>query len=134
MEPINLTDDQRLYLQTIFDYFREYGKWPTHTYLERQFLRTHPDLDIEEIAQSFPAGLTSQVDLLNTESKATLTVPAIYQFRGSAQELSTFVLVIEICVEYYNSGGETRFFLALILPATTLRGEIMLLARLGFYC
>lgn len=109
MESIDVTDEQRLYLQAIFDYFREYGKWPTHTYLERQFLRTHPDLDIEEIAQSFPAGLTSQVDSLNTESKAILTVPAIYQFWGSVQELSTFVLVIETCVEnYYSSGGEMR--------------------------
>ena len=109
MESINVTDEQRLYLHAIFDYFREYGKWPTHTHLERQFLRTHPDLDIEEIAQSFPAGLTSQVDTLNPESKAILTVPAIYQFWGSVQELSTFVLVIERCVEtYYNSGGETR--------------------------
>ncbi len=109
MESIDLTDEQRLYLQAIFDYFREYGKWPTHTYLERQFLRTHPDLDIEEIAQSFPAGLTSQVDSLNTESKAILTVPAIYQFWGPVQELSTFILVIETCVEnYYSSGGETR--------------------------
>ena len=39
MESINVTDEQRLYLQAIFDYFREYGKWPTHTYLERQFIQ-----------------------------------------------------------------------------------------------
>ncbi len=35
MEFINLTNEQRLYLQAIFDYFSEYGKWPTYTYLER---------------------------------------------------------------------------------------------------
>ncbi len=33
MEPVNLTDDQQLYLQTIFDYLHENGKWPTHKYL-----------------------------------------------------------------------------------------------------
>ena len=109
MESINLTNEQRLYLQAIFDYFREYGKWPTHTYLEQQFIRTHPDLDIEETVQSLPAGLTSPVDLLNAESKATLTVPAIYQCWDSVQELNTFVSIIEICVEtYFNSEGETR--------------------------
>jgi uncharacterized protein (TIGR02391 family) len=109
MESINVTDEQRLYLQAIFDYFREYGKWPTHTYLERQFIQTHPDLDIEEIAQSLPAGLTNPVDLLNTESKATLSVPAIYQCWGSVQELSTFVSVIEICVKiFFKTGIETR--------------------------
>jgi uncharacterized protein (TIGR02391 family) len=109
MESSNLTDEQRLYLQAIFDYFREYGKWPSHTYLERQFIHTHPDLDIEEIAQSLPGGLTSPVELWNADSKATLTVPAIYQCWGSVQELNTFVCVIEICVEtYFNSGGEMQ--------------------------
>lgn len=109
MEATNVTDEQLLYLQAIFDYFREYGKWPTHTYLDRQFIRTHPDLDIEEIVQSLPAGHTNPVDLLNVDSKAILTVPAIYQYWGPVQELSTFVLVIETCIEnYYSSGGETR--------------------------
>ena len=79
MEPINLTDEQRFYLQAIFDYFREDGKWPTHKYLERQFIHTHPDLDIEEIVQSLPAGLTNPVRYVDTDSKAILTVPAMYQ-------------------------------------------------------
>lgn len=109
MESINLTDEQRLYLQAIFDYFREHGKWPTHKYLERQFIRTHPDLDIEEIGRSLPNGLTSQVELWNVDSKAILTVPAIYQLWGPIQELDTFVRVIEMCVEtYFSSGGETQ--------------------------
>jgi uncharacterized protein (TIGR02391 family) len=109
VESMNLTNEQRLYLQAILNYFREYGKWPTHKHLERQFIRTHPDLDIEEIVQSLPDGLTSPVDLWNAESKAALTVPAIFQCWGSVQELNTFVSVIEICVEtYFNSEGETR--------------------------
>src|SRR5579864_9233975 len=101
MDLINLTDDQRLYLQTIYDYFHTEGRWPTHKYLERRFIQTHPDLDMEEIAQSLPAGLTNPVDFLIADSKATLTVPAIYQCWGSVQELSAFVLVIKICVETY---------------------------------
>ena len=109
MESINLTEEQRLYLQAIFDYFREHGKWPTHKYLERQFLRTYPDLDIEEIGRSLPNGLTSSVDLRNDDSKAVLTVPALYQHWGPIQELDTFVRVIEMCVEtYFSSGGETQ--------------------------
>ena len=109
MEPINLTDEQRLYLQAIFDYFREHGKWPTHQYLERQFIRTHPDLDIEEIARGLPHGLTNEVEFWNVDSKAFLTVPAIYRIWGPVQELDTFVRVIEICVElYFNSGGEAH--------------------------
>lgn len=108
METINLTEDQRLYLQAIFDYFREQGKWPTLKYLEGIFLRTHPDLDIEEIAQSLPDGLSSHVEFWNPESKVILTIPAIYQCWGLVQELNTFLGVLEMCVGlYFNSGGES---------------------------
>jgi hypothetical protein len=96
-----LNDDQRLYLQTIFGYFCEYGKWPTHQYLDQLFLQTHPELDIEEIGQSLPRGLTDPMKMWNADSKATLTASAIYQCWGSVQELETFVQVIELCVDTY---------------------------------
>ncbi len=34
-----LNDDQRLYLQTIFDYFHEYSKWPIYRYIDRKLRR-----------------------------------------------------------------------------------------------
>jgi hypothetical protein len=58
MEPVNLTDDQRLYLQAIFDYFHEHGKWPTYSFLERVFLQSHSTLTIDEIVKSLPPGLS----------------------------------------------------------------------------
>src|SRR4051794_37706801 len=100
MEPINLTDDQRLYLQTIFDDFHIEGRWPTHKYLERRFIQT-PDLDIEEVVQTLPEGLTNPVNLIDTDSKAILTVPAIYQCQGSGQDLENFVFIIDLCVKAY---------------------------------
>jgi len=39
-----LNDDQQLYLQTVFDYFRGHAKWPTHRYLEQWFFQYHPNL------------------------------------------------------------------------------------------
>ena len=109
MESINLTNEQRLYLQAILDYFREFGKWPILKHLEGQFLRTHPDLDIEEIAQSLPDGLTHHVDFWNPESKVVLTIPGIYKCWGLVPELSSFLNILEICTDlYFNSGGETR--------------------------
>jgi hypothetical protein len=110
MTPPKLNDNQRLYLQTIFDYFREHGEWPTHRYLEHTFYHTHPDLDIEEVVQNLPDGLTSPVDLRNDSSKATLNVSSIYQIWGSEKELDTFVHVIELCVDTYfrSSDGKPR--------------------------
>jgi len=48
MEAINLTAEQKLYLQHIFEYFRMNSQWPTHQYLDKLFYEGHPDLDIRE--------------------------------------------------------------------------------------
>src|SRR6266496_4807784 len=101
MEPINLTDDQRLYLQDIFDYFHIEGKWPTHKYLERRFIQTHPDLDIDEIVQSVPSGFTNPVKHGDTDSKAILSIPAMYLCQDSKQDLENFVFVLCLCVKGY---------------------------------
>ena len=97
-----------LYLQAIFDYFQMEVKWPTHKYLERQFIQTHPDIYIEELVQNLPSGLTrSGVDPNYLDSKAYLTVPGMYQCLGSRQYLNAFVNVIELCVNtYYQSPDE----------------------------
>ena len=107
---MELSDDQRLYLQTIFDYYRGHGEWPTHGYLERWFFQWHPNLDIEEVVQSLPGGFTNPVNLEIANSKATLTVSAIYQIWESSQELDAFVQVIELCVSTYfhSSDGKPR--------------------------
>jgi len=52
-----LNDDQCLYLQTIFDYFHEHGKWPTYRYVDRKLTQIRRDLDIEKIAKSLPGTL-----------------------------------------------------------------------------
>src|SRR2546421_10978210 len=110
MEPINLTDVQGLYLQVIFDYFQTESRWPTHKYLERQFIQTHPDIYIDELVQSLPSGLTNAVSLSYLDSKAYLTVPGMYQCQGSMVYLDAFVNVIEICVNtYFKSPDELCF-------------------------
>src|SRR6266705_4657242 len=102
MALLELTDDQRVYLQTIFDYFRGNIKWPTHRYLEQWFFQKHPNLDIEEVVQSLPSGVTSPINFsIMVDSKATLNVSSIYQIWGSGQELDAFVRVVELCVDIY---------------------------------
>jgi hypothetical protein len=110
MALLELNDDSRLYLQTIFDYFRGLGEWPTHRYLEQRFFLMHPNLDIVEVVQSLPSGFTNPVNLGIADSKATLTVSAIYQIWGSAQELDDYIQVIELCVSTYfhSSDGKPR--------------------------
>jgi hypothetical protein len=60
---VDLTKEQRLYLQQIFDRFRQNSRWPTFGELDQWFTYYHPDLDIEEIWKSLPPGLTNYMDI-----------------------------------------------------------------------
>lgn len=102
METINLTAEQRLYLQHILDYFRMNSRWPTHQYLDRVFYEEHPYLDIEDIWKSLPQDLTSYMDINRPDSKATLTIPAIYLLERDAPELANFLMFLkEVLIRIY---------------------------------
>src|ERR1700680_1051543 len=98
---VNLTGDQRLYLQQIFNRLRQNNRWPTLSELDAWFTYYHPDLDIEEIWKSLPQGLTNYMDLNQPESQATLTIPAIYQLENNASALTAFLEIIKLCVNTY---------------------------------
>ncbi|HEY7415490.1 MAG TPA: hypothetical protein VH593_09875 [Ktedonobacteraceae bacterium] len=100
---VTLTRDQRLYLQQIFDCLRRSNRWPTFGELDRWFTYHHPDLDIEEIWQSLPQGLTNYMDLNQPEAQATLTIPAIYLLENNRDALSIFLALIKLCVDIYMS-------------------------------
>ncbi len=112
MEPVNLNDQQRLYLQTIFDNFHENGKWPAYSNVERTILQTYPDLDIDEIVKSLPPGLSKPFNAYMFTGYANedtlLTVPAIYLCQGSEEDLTDFVRTIRFCVERYNSSDKEK--------------------------
>ena len=114
MEFVMLNEQQRLYLQTIFDYFNEHGTWPTYSYVERTLHQSHPHLDIDEIVKSLPPGLSKafnayMFDVPGYANEDTfLTIPAIYVCQGSEEVLKDFVRVIRFCVERYNSSEKEK--------------------------
>ena len=108
MVSATLNNDQHMYLQTIFDYFQKEGNWPTHKYLERFFIREHPDLDIEELVGTLPPGLTNPVNFHDPNSLAYLTVPAIYLCENSTQILDYFIRLVKRCVELFFSADMTE--------------------------
>jgi len=101
-----LDNDQRLYLQTIFDYFHEHGRWPTYRDVDRKLTRIRRDLDIEKIAKSLPAGFASTSFNVRLEDEAILSISAIYLCAGSKEELDDFIKMINFCVEKYFSAEE----------------------------
>ena len=100
---VELTEEQHLYLQQIFNFLRQNSQWPTFGELDKWFTLYYPDLDIEEIWKSLPRDLTSYMDLNQPQSKAMLTIPAIYRLEDNEETLSIFLTLLQLCVEAYMS-------------------------------
>jgi hypothetical protein len=104
---MELSDNQRLYLQTIFDYFHDHGKWPTYKYVDRKLIQIRRDLDIETISKSLPMGFANAFALnhdLNAD--AVLSIAAISVCRDSEEDLADFIRALIFCVETYFSAEE----------------------------
>lgn len=114
MESVILNEQQRLYLQILFDHFNDHGTWPTYSDVERTLLQSHPELDVDELVKSLPHGLTKPFDVYMFDvpgyanEDTFLTVPAIYLCQGSEEDLKDFVRVIRFCVERYNSSEKEK--------------------------
>jgi hypothetical protein len=102
-----LNVNQRLYLQTIFDYFDEQGKWPTYGYVEREISQTHRDFDMRAVARDLPSGFANAFAFnIDRNQEAVLRIQAVHQCKGSQKELTDFVRVLQYCVDKYFSFGE----------------------------
>jgi hypothetical protein len=102
-----LTADQRQYLQTIFDYFHEHGRWPTYRYLERRMI-IEGDFDARQIAHDLPyvvPSMSSDVSW-NPEREAMLSVPAMALCRGAESELTLFIAALKLAVGKYLSSDD----------------------------
>jgi Restriction endonuclease len=104
---MELSDNQRLYLQTIFDYFHEHGVWPTYKYIDRKLNEVRRDLDMEKIAKGVPSGFASAFAFnRDLNAPAILNIFAINECTGSKEDLAGFVKAIHYGVERYFSARE----------------------------
>ena len=102
-----LNDDQRLYLETIFDYFHEQGKWPTYKALDHKLTRIRRDLDIAEISKSLPMGFANVFAFnRDLDAPAILYISAIYVCTDSKEDLADFIQAIRYGVERYFGARE----------------------------
>src|SRR6266849_630439 len=84
---MELSENQRLYLQTIFDYFHEHGAWPTYKHIDHKLNKIRRDLDIEKIAKSVPSGFASAFAFnRDLNAPAILNIFAIYESAGSEED------------------------------------------------
>lgn len=103
---MKLSDTQRLYVQTIYEYFRWHGKWPAYGYIGRVLAQISGELDIEKVAKSLPMGYATALAFNHDlKADAVLSISAINACDGSEEDLADFVKALNFCVEKYFSAG-----------------------------
>src|SRR5260370_11530529 len=107
-----LNDDERLFLQTIFNIFRVKGKWPTYDDVDRIITHKHPDFNMAAVSKSLPDGFAAGFGFdRRYDQEAFFIAPALYYCQGAEEEIADFIRVVPLCVEryerYYSFGEET---------------------------
>lgn len=73
---MELSDIQRLYIQTIFDDFHVRGVWPVYGDVERKISQVHRAFDMRAVARSLPAGFANGFAFtVDRKQEAVLIVP-----------------------------------------------------------
>src|SRR5260221_769541 len=97
---MELNNYQLLYIQTVYDYFRENLEWPTFRQVRRKILPTHRDFREVDVAKSIednPAAHFYQ----NLDSPASITLKEIHHLPEAEQDLADLLKVIRYSVEKY---------------------------------
>lgn len=106
-----LTEDQRLYLQTVFDYFHKEGKWPPYLWVENTFLQTYPEkrseFDLAEMCKSLPDNFASAFYFNHQYGQeAAFIAPVLYYFPEAKEEMADFIRAARFCFEKINASVE----------------------------
>ncbi len=99
-----LHEQQRLYIQTIFEYFRnsENAAWPTFRAIEQEFRRIDRSLDIAEISKDLPYGFAkSFASDRKLDEQAVLSLTAIRECKNSEEDLENFIKAIRFFADIY---------------------------------
>src|SRR5258708_27103464 len=97
---MELNEYQLLYIQTVYDYFRENLQWPTFRQVQRKILPTHRDFRVVEVAKSIEDNQALHF-YHNLESQAIITLKEIHHLPEAEQDLSDLVKAIRYSVEKY---------------------------------
>src|SRR5258708_6507271 len=106
-----LSDDQRLYLKTIFDYVHAEGKWPTYLQVENTILHTYPEkqseFDLAEMCKSLPDNFASAFSFNHQYGQeAAFIAPVLTYFPEAQEERADFIKAVRFCVETMNTSLE----------------------------
>jgi len=104
---MELTKYQLLYIQTVYDDFRENLQWPTFRQVQRKILPTHRDFRVIEVAKSIEDNQAAHF-YHNLDSPTTITLKEIHHLPEAEQDLADLLKVIRYSVEKYITEDKER--------------------------
>ncbi len=106
---MNLTENQCLIMQLVFDYFLDKGEWPVWRYLNRKFYRAIGP-SFRDIAKSISPELIFNIHqhYISDDTKIILSVPGMSNCRDAHNILPDFVRVVRHCAEKYLNSEEEK--------------------------
>jgi len=128
---MQLTEYQTIYLQTVYDYFRENGEWPTYRQVERKLLPTYRDFDVFEIAKSLIDSFSRSFFTSDPKRQASLSIEHIHQCQGSEQDLANFVEVIRYSADKYINSNEDQVPVSSDEVSSNLHMEDLAVRKVG---
>lgn len=98
---MELSEQQQLVLQMVFDAFVDAGTWPTVTRVQRLLARKSQDVDVRETLLRMPEGLATP-GYLPPDQEVALTVAGLHACHGIAKEvLAYFAQAIRLAAGQY---------------------------------
>lgn len=103
---MELNNYQLLYIQTVYDYFRENLQWPTYRQVQRKILPTRRDFRVLDVAKSIEDNPASHFHQ-NLDDKTAITIKEIHHLPEAQQDLAHLLKLINFSVEkYYTEDKE----------------------------
>ncbi len=96
------SEDQRLYVQTVFDFFRDDARWPTYRQVEQILRKINRRLNIDDITKELPDGYANSFALHhNLDEEAILSLKAIKECQNSEEVLKDFIKAMGLFADMY---------------------------------
>jgi len=105
---MELNKYQFLYIQTMYDYFRENLQWPTFRQVEKKIIPTHRDFRVLDVARSFEDNQATHFSYNHLDVPATITLKEIRHYPEAEKDLADLVKVIRYCADKYINSDEDQ--------------------------
>ncbi len=105
---MDLNKYQFLYIQTMYDYFRENLQWPTFRQVEKKILPTHRDFRVLDVASSFEDNQAAHFFYQHLDVPATITLKEIRHYPEAEKDLADLAKVIRYCADKYVNSDEDQ--------------------------